>query len=207
LTLGTREYTKNPASSLSTLPQVTIEARYRTRLLLTVAGEHWEKDLSVPIAPFPGMGLRVDTYDVLNVTEVTVGAAGHGIEAVVEEDEPASGFTERQCLAFGFHRGTDPTPSGSATAPTSAPEQEAVHATLVVVDGELGTWQRPVALPFPPFAGLRIRLDCGTLLSVFTIVVGDRHGLVTCIATFDEAHRPRSEEDLEAKGFEESLYP
>jgi hypothetical protein len=183
---------------------------YPTRLVLTVGGERWVKDTGLPTAPFPGLGIRVDTYEGLNVAAVTIGTADCDTECTVEEDAPARGLTERQCLSYGFRRDTDPNPPDPAAVPAPAPDRQAVHGTLVVVDGKLGTWQRPLTLPFPPFDGLRIRLDAGAVLSVLTVVVEDCwDGTVTCIATFDEAHRPRSEQDFEVQGFEERLsgYP
>lgn len=182
------------------------QGAYRTRLLLTVGGERWLKDIDLPIAPFPGLGLRVDTYDILNVVSVSVGpAADSGIECTVAEDEPAAGLTEHHCLSFGFRREPE-------LSPPPAPGGHPVPAVLIVVDEALGTWQRTLALPFPPFADLGIRLAADTgagggEATVFAVVVGDRHGPVTCLATFAEAHRPASQQDLEAQGFEESLYP
>jgi|GEM_PF-2439380 len=188
---------------------------HRSRLVLYVAGARWVKDADLPIAPFPGLGLRVDTYDVLNVAAVSVDASTGDVECAVAEDEPAAGLTEKQCLLFGFRLDADEAEeaeeaeAGTAASTPRAPDldRQAVPAALVVVDAELGTWHKPLTLPFPPFAGLRLRLGSGSEVSVFSVVLGDSHGPVTCLAVFDEARRPHSESDCEALGFEESSYP
>ena len=182
-------------------PQYTASVTYRTRLVFSANDTRWVKDTDLPIPPFPGLGVRVDTYEVLNITAVTVGEPGCDAECEVEEEEPTRGLTESDLQSFGFRK--EPLPVAAA----EAVGLQSVRTALILVDSELGTWEQTLMLPFPPFAGLRVRLAFGALLNVFTVVVGDRRASVTCIATIEDSHRPLSAEDLEALGFEESVYP
>lgn len=170
---------------------------YRTRLVLTADGERWVREYDLPIPPSPGLGLRLDVYEVLNVETVTVGTTGGFIESAVA-DEDGGTPTKDWLRSHGFRREADPSPSN----PPPAGGWDTFEAALV-----LPAWYLPLALPFPPFVGLRIRLESGPEFRVFTLVVGDVHGPVTCLATFADGTDERPDEEMIALGFEESVYP
>jgi hypothetical protein len=170
---------------------------YRTRLVLTADGERWVREYDLPIPPSPGLGLRLDVYEVLNVEAVTVGATGGFIESTVA-DEDGGTPTEDWLWSHGFRREVDSTPPDLPRAGG----RDVVEAALV-----LPAWYLPLALPFPPFVGLRIRLESGPEFRVFTLVVGDVHGPVTCLATFADGSEERPDKEMIALGFEASVYP
>lgn len=77
---------------------------------------------------------------------------------------------------------------------------------LLVLGCHGATWVREVQLPFPPFAGLGIRIDVYDMLNVESVVVGDLGYDVTCICSV-EGGGDYSPGQLRAFGFEEGPYP
>jgi hypothetical protein len=67
----------------------------------------WVREMELPFPPFPGLGIRVDTYEVLNVESVVVGDRGYDVTCITRLDgaEPA---TEAKCRALGFEPGDYP---------------------------------------------------------------------------------------------------
>jgi hypothetical protein len=169
------------------------------RLELPVADAVWTRDMELEVAPFPGLGIRIDTYDVLNVSAVRVAAAGQRVTCVVGLEDAAPGpVSAAVAESFGF-------------APES-PETEGIatglSAMLVTYAAEQ-MWCKQIRLPFAPFAGLQVEVG-GHVLSVFSVVVKDRLGDVacTCLASFDgEDAAAMTEYECVALGFEECVYP
>lgn len=61
------------------------------------------------LPPFPGLGIRVDVYEILNVRSVVVGDAGCDVTCIVElEGADADEMTAEKCKALGFQSGLYP---------------------------------------------------------------------------------------------------
>ncbi|MGF1425670.1 hypothetical protein [Kitasatospora sp. LaBMicrA B282] len=166
------------------------------RLVAEADGRNWVRDLELPFAPFPGLGVRVDTYEVLNVVTVLVDAADGAVTCTVAEDGGRE-LTAKKCASLGFAEGA---PAGARAVPAvSAPVR-----VSVLTFAEDAQWSRQCTLPFAPFDGLRIRLDGGMLLKVFTIVAGSSaRSEVECYAGFEGPGADAvTEDDCEALGFE-----
>ncbi|MFO0796909.1 MAG: hypothetical protein U0804_05490 [Gemmataceae bacterium] len=74
------------------------------RLVLFDDAECWVRETTLPFPPFPGLGLRLDVYQVVNVLSVVVGDPGYDVTCIVEvEGGPDCGFD-----ALGFRRGSYP---------------------------------------------------------------------------------------------------
>lgn len=66
-----------------------------------------EFDLSIP--PFPGLGIRLDTYDMVNVTSVIVGDPEFDVTCIVEnEGEDNRYLSEEDCKRLGFEEWSYP---------------------------------------------------------------------------------------------------
>ncbi|MBG0826206.1 hypothetical protein HS041_00200 [Planomonospora sp. ID67723] len=183
---------------------------FRTLMVMRAADVTWVREMDLPTPPAPGLGIRVDVYDMLNVVAVTIGDPGYDATCLVEfETPPPAGAVAEKCAAYGFAEGAyPPPPPGSARPEPGDPETEAAPLRAALVFAGDGTWLREYGLPFPPFPGLRIRLGSELLLNVFSVVVGDPHGDVTCLVAFEgEGGGELSEEDYPSLGFEECLYP
>jgi hypothetical protein len=60
-------------------------------------------EFELPVAPFPGMGIRLDVYELVTVTSVVVGDPGYDVTCIVEiEDVPAGEITADKCRSLGF---------------------------------------------------------------------------------------------------------
>jgi hypothetical protein len=72
----------------------------------------WVKEMDLPFAPFPGLGIRVDVYEILNVESVVVGDFGHDVTCIVsiEVSVPSDleRYTEARIRSFGFEKGIYP---------------------------------------------------------------------------------------------------
>ncbi|WP_354644570.1 hypothetical protein [Kitasatospora camelliae] len=172
---------------------------YRARLVLPVERTAWVRDLDLPFAPFPGLGIRVDAYEVLNVVTVEAGDPDGGVACVVEFDGGALTADEarKKCGSLGFTEGAFP---GSPAAEAAGP----VRISLITFAAGR-QWSKRYDLPFPPFAGLSLRAGRGRSLKIFTVVVGDRPGdEVECYAGFEGGDADAvTEEECAALGFEE----
>jgi hypothetical protein len=81
----------------------------RTKLVLLTREATWVSEINLPIAPFPGLGIRVDVYNILNVKSVIVGDAGFDVTCIVElEDAEEGELTERKIESLGFVVGPYP---------------------------------------------------------------------------------------------------
>jgi hypothetical protein len=69
----------------------------------------WLREMELPFPPFPGLGIRVDVYEVLNVRSVLVGDHDYDVTCIVELDgtDPTE-TTEERCRALGFDVGPYP---------------------------------------------------------------------------------------------------
>jgi 5,10-methenyltetrahydromethanopterin hydrogenase len=81
----------------------------RAKLVLPTRDATWVSETEIPIAPFPGLGIRLDVYFLLNVKSVVIGDPGFDVTCIVEiEDANESEITEKQLEAFGFAVGNYP---------------------------------------------------------------------------------------------------
>jgi hypothetical protein len=81
----------------------------KTLLVMPTKGATWVSEIDLPFPPFPGLGIRVDAYDVLNVQSVIVGDSGYDVTCIVRLEEPAAEeMTETKCRSFGFEIGPYP---------------------------------------------------------------------------------------------------
>lgn len=67
----------------------------------------WMKEARLPFPPFPGLGIRIDVYDMLNVESVVVGDRGYDVTLICTLEGGAN-YDESRILAFGFQEGGYP---------------------------------------------------------------------------------------------------
>jgi hypothetical protein len=78
-------------------------------LVMPTPGATWRQEMELPFPPFPGLGIRIDVYEVLNVRTVVVGDSGYDVTCIVELEGAASEeVTEEKCQALGFEIGPYP---------------------------------------------------------------------------------------------------
>jgi hypothetical protein len=66
----------------------------------------WVQEMDLPFPPFPGLGIRVDVYEMLNVDCVVVGDHGYDVTCIVHlEDTAPSEVTKEKCKSLGFEIG------------------------------------------------------------------------------------------------------
>ncbi|WP_329283660.1 hypothetical protein [Streptomyces sp. NBC_01451] len=166
------------------------------RLIMEAEGKKWARYFDLAFAPFPGMGVRVDTYEVLNVDKVLVDDLDGGVTCFAADDDGRE-FTAKKCVSLGF-------------AEYDSADARAVQAAFpvrvsVITSVNGGMLSKTFTLPFPPFNGLHVQVNDGKLLKIFTVVVGDDHrSEVECYASFvGEGAENLTEEECEALGFEE----
>lgn len=81
----------------------------KTLLVMVVLGQTWIKDYELLFPPFPGLGIRVDVYDVLNVDSVLVGDRGYDVTCFVHlQSLELDRITEKTIKGFGFEEGLYP---------------------------------------------------------------------------------------------------
>jgi hypothetical protein len=69
----------------------------------------WQMDMELPVPPFPGLGIRIDVYEVLNVQSVVVGDPGYDVTCIVQlEGADPSELTDEKCKSLGFEIGPYP---------------------------------------------------------------------------------------------------
>jgi hypothetical protein len=75
----------------------------RALLVLPTPQATWCQEFELPFPPFPGLGIRIDAYEMLNVKSVVVGDFGYDVTCIVElEDATLAEVTEERCKALGF---------------------------------------------------------------------------------------------------------
>ncbi len=69
-------------------------------VVLTPSGT-WVQTLTLPIPPFPGMGIRLDAYEMVDVVSVVVGDPGCDVTCFVRMEGGATPSDEK-CVTLGF---------------------------------------------------------------------------------------------------------
>ena len=78
-------------------------------IVLPIEDATWRMDMELTFPPFPGLGIRIDVYDVLNVQSVVVGDPGYDVTCIVRfEDAEPKDITEQNLKALGFEVGPYP---------------------------------------------------------------------------------------------------
>lgn len=175
--------------------------------------DEWMREMILPISPFPGLGIRIDTYDMLTVDRVAIGENGSDVTCFVSP-EGGEAFTAKACKAFGFQPITDDpqipaSPQNlsyieSMQERAKRAEKSALHAGIFFWNDER-FWEKTLEIPFSPFVGLEIQLDRTKILTVWSVIIGDWRHDVTCLAKNKGA--PFTSAECEILGFEESDYP
>jgi hypothetical protein len=81
----------------------------KTLLVLVTSERVWVRDWELPIPPFVGLGIRIDTYEVLNVDSVVVGDRDYDVTCIVHfEGVELKDVTEKRCRMYGFIEGDYP---------------------------------------------------------------------------------------------------
>jgi len=178
-------------------------------------GEGWVREMILPIPPFPGLGIRIDTYEMFNVEKVAIENNGYDVTCFVWPDGPVlPGDKPISAEAFGFRPDVD-SPL-NLTVPQNpyyiemmqkraegAEKRGALQVGIFFENAEGLWWSKMMETSVPPFAGLKIHLDSTRTLTVWSLVIGDRLHDVTCLVepvSFTSA-------ECEALGFERALYP
>jgi hypothetical protein len=78
-------------------------------IVLPTKDATWRMDLELPFPPFPGLGIRIDVYDVLNVQSVVVCDLGYDVACIVQfEDADPGSITDEKLESLGFEVGPYP---------------------------------------------------------------------------------------------------
>ncbi len=81
----------------------------KTLLVLPTNDVIWVRRTELPFPPFPGLGIRVDVYEMLDVVNVVVGDFGYDVTCIVRlGDTPPGEATDKKCRALGFEVGGYP---------------------------------------------------------------------------------------------------
>ena len=68
----------------------------------------WVKEAQLPFPPFPGLGIRIDVYDMLHVDSVVVGDFGYDVTCICSFEGGGEEYTEARVRSFGFEEGGYP---------------------------------------------------------------------------------------------------
>lgn len=81
----------------------------KAKLVLITPTGTWVQDRELPIAPFAGLGIRLDVYEIFNVDSVVVGDFGYDVTCIgqIEMVNPQA-ITDKECEALGFVSGPYP---------------------------------------------------------------------------------------------------
>ncbi|MCI0709190.1 MAG: hypothetical protein L0154_03420 [Chloroflexi bacterium] len=81
----------------------------RAKLVMPLQNGTWVREFELSIAPFPGLGIRLDVYEIFNVDSVVVGDFGCAVTCIgVLEGLPDEVITEERCQRLGFEEGLYP---------------------------------------------------------------------------------------------------
>jgi hypothetical protein len=72
----------------------------KAKIVLPTKDATWVRELDLPFPPFPGLGIRVDAYEMLNVRGVVVGDLGFDVTCIVELE----GTNSHKANRLSFHR-------------------------------------------------------------------------------------------------------
>lgn len=75
--------------------------RLKARLVAMRPHASWVREFSLVIAPFPGLGIRLDTYEMVNVLEVIVGEPIFDVTCLVGPERGRE-FTDEWLTKLGF---------------------------------------------------------------------------------------------------------
>ncbi len=92
---------------MSKLPERTF-GPLKALLVVGWREQTWVKEARLPFPPFPGLGIRIDVYDMLNVESVVVGDLGYDVTCICTFEDVGDGYTEAQVRSFGFEEGGYP---------------------------------------------------------------------------------------------------
>jgi hypothetical protein len=81
---------------------------FKTLLVLGWNQPIWVKETQLPFPPFPGLGIRVDVYDMLNVDSVVVGDPGYDVTCICTLEGDSEDYTASRIQALGFQEGGYP---------------------------------------------------------------------------------------------------
>ncbi|PBC71857.1 hypothetical protein BX265_6470 [Streptomyces sp. TLI_235] len=168
---------------------------FGVRLVIEAEGKTWVRDLDLPFAPFPGMGVRIGAYEVLNVVTVLVDDPDGAVTCVVVDDDGGE-FTAKKCASLGF---VECGPPGERAVRAAFP----VRVSVITFASDR-QWSKVCTLPFAPFEGLRVRMNGEKVLKIFTVVAGaDHRSEVECYAGFEgEGADTVTGDECEALGLE-----
>ncbi|MFP2927078.1 hypothetical protein ACLESO_18125 [Pyxidicoccus sp. 3LG] len=74
----------------------------RALLVLGWNQQIWRKDANLPFAPFPGLGIRVDVYDLIQVDSVVVGDHGYDVTCICTIEDDAGEYSAERLASLGF---------------------------------------------------------------------------------------------------------
>ena len=78
----------------------------RAKIVLPTPDATWVQEMELP---FPGLGIGVDVYELLNVRSVVVGDPGYDVTCIVQlEGADAHEVTDAKLEALGFEVGPYP---------------------------------------------------------------------------------------------------
>jgi hypothetical protein len=81
----------------------------RAKLVLPTKDATWVREMQLAFPPFPGLGIRVNVYEMLNVRSVVIGDHGYDVTCIVElEDAEPGSVTSQKCESLGFEIGPYP---------------------------------------------------------------------------------------------------
>ncbi len=68
----------------------------------------WVRTFQLPFAPFPGLGIRVDVYELVKVDSVVVGDRGFDVTCICVIEGDATDYTADRLRSLGFDEGAYP---------------------------------------------------------------------------------------------------
>jgi hypothetical protein len=80
----------------------------RARIVIVTPTATWIRDVPLPISPFPGLGIRIDVYEVVNVDSVVVGDPGCDVTCIGHLEGEASDVTDAKLRGLKFEVGPYP---------------------------------------------------------------------------------------------------
>jgi hypothetical protein len=82
---------------------------YTTLLVLPTTLGTFRRDFELILPPHPGMGIRINVYEMLNVDSVVIGDIGYDVTCIcsLEVNDPSE-VTEQKCISLGFEIGPYP---------------------------------------------------------------------------------------------------
>ena len=82
---------------------------YTTLLVLPTTLGTFRRDFELILPPHPGMGIRINVYEMLNVDSVVIGDIGYDVTCICSlEGNNSSEITAEKCISLGFEIGPYP---------------------------------------------------------------------------------------------------